>query len=93
MACELIRVDFKKGTIKSRLELGDKEPSVAEIMQPYCEALIDLGEENKAGGYPVDKVMLVSIPQASLVYDESSTDKGVVVECLKMVIEKLQKED
>lgn len=98
MACELIRVNFKKGVIKSRETLGDEAPAYNpyqdENFKAFTAAVADLAiEVAKDGGDPKKLVVIATDEDAEIDYslfDHEVLPTEQVIAGLKRVVAKLE---
>lgn len=94
MPCELIRVNFKKGLVKSRELLGDKAPQFnpyqSAEFKTFTSCLAELAVmTEQEGGNPIG-LIAVSVDLEAAMYDENVVDTAAAIDCLKRVVAKLE---
>ncbi|SUE95783.1 Uncharacterised protein [Ectopseudomonas mendocina] len=98
MACELIRVNFKKGVVKSREILGSEAPAYNpyqdENFKAFTAGVADLAcEVAKDGGNPNKLVVIATDEDAEIdysVFDQEVLSTEQVIAGLKRIVAKLE---
>lgn len=95
MTCELIRVDFKKGKVKSREQLGDQAPAFNpykdEGFKAFTAAMADLAVSTASEGGDPNRMMVVAVDGDALLMDGDLISDQEAIECFKRLVEKLEK--